>query len=47
VYEGDSPADYPGNNEYYLIGGWDYDRRETKWRHPEDKMDSVNLDKDS
>jgi hypothetical protein len=47
VYEGDSPANYPGNNEYYLIGGWDYDRRETKWRHPEDKMDSVNLDKDS
>jgi len=47
VYEGDSPANYPGNNEYYLIGGWDYDRRETKWRHPEDKMDSVDLDKDS
>ena len=46
VYDGDSPEDYPGNNEYYLIGGWDYDRRETKWRHPEDKMDSVNLDKD-
>ena len=22
VYEGDSPEDYPGNNEYYLIGGW-------------------------
>ena len=32
VYEGDSPEDYPGNNDYYLIGGWDYDRRETKWR---------------
>ena len=32
VYEGDSPEDYPGNNEYYLIGGWDYDRRETKRR---------------
>ena len=32
VYEGNSPEDYPGNNEYYLIGGWDYDRRETKWR---------------
>ena len=32
VYEGDSPADYPGNNEFYLVGGWDYDRRETKWR---------------
>ena len=47
VYEGDSPEDYPGNNEYYLIGGWDYDRRETKWRRPEDKVDSVNLDKDS
>lgn len=47
IYEGDSPANYPGNNEYYLIGGWDYDRRETKWRHPEDKMDSVDLDKDS
>ena len=47
VYEGDSPANYPGNNEYYLIGGWDYDRRETKWRHPEDKMDSIDLDKDS
>jgi hypothetical protein len=46
VYEGDSPEDYPGNNEYYLIGGWDYDRRETKWRSPEDKMGSVNLDKD-
>ena len=47
VYEGDSPKDYPGNNEYYLLGGWDYDRRETKWRRPEDKMDSVNLDKDT
>jgi hypothetical protein len=46
VYEGDSPEDYPGNNEYYLIGGWDYDRRETKWRRPEGKMDSVKLDKD-
>jgi hypothetical protein len=47
VYEGDSPEDYPGNNEYYLIGGWDYDRRETKWRRPEGKMDSVNLDTDA
>ncbi len=42
VYEGDSPEDYPGNNEYYLVGGWDYDRRETKWNG---QMDSVNLDK--
>tara|TARA_Y100000015_G_C2367354_1_gene78213 strand:- start:43 stop:786 length:744 start_codon:yes stop_codon:yes gene_type:complete len=47
VYEGDSPEDYPGNNEYYLIGGWDYDRRETKWRRPDEKLDSVNLDKDA
>ena len=47
VYEGDSPEDYPGNNEYFLVGGWDYDRRETKWRRPEDKMSSVNLDKES
>lgn len=35
VYEGDSPDDYPGNNEFFLIGGWDYDRRETKWRKNE------------
>ena len=39
VYEGDSPADYPGNNEYYLIGGWDYDRRETKWRKDDTDSD--------
>ena len=45
VYDGDSPKDYPGNNEYYLLGGWDYDRRETKWRRPEEEIDSVNLDK--
>jgi hypothetical protein len=47
VYEGDSPADYPGNNEMFLVGGWDYDRRETKWRRPEDEVDSVDLDADS
>ena len=44
VYEGDSPEDYPGNNEYYLIGGWDYDRRETKWRRPDEELASVDLD---
>jgi len=43
VYEGDSPEDYPGNNEYYLIGGWDYDRRETKWRRPGEELGSVEL----
>lgn len=47
VYEGDSPADYPGNNEMFLVGGWDYDRRETKWRRPEDEVDSVDLDADA
>ena len=47
VYDGDSPADYPGNNEFFSVSGWDYDRRETKWRSPEDKMSSVNLDKGS
>tara|TARA_S200002703_G_scaffold50788_1_gene44154 strand:- start:9984 stop:10865 length:882 start_codon:yes stop_codon:yes gene_type:complete len=26
-YSGDSPADYPGNNEVYSIAGYDYDRR--------------------
>ena len=30
-----SPEDYPGTMRYYLIGGWDYDRRETKWRRPD------------
>ena len=47
VYEGETPDDYPGGNENFLVGGWDYDRRETKWRRPEDKMSSVNLDKGS
>ncbi|MHA2277156.1 MAG: hypothetical protein ACXAC2_15380 [Candidatus Kariarchaeaceae archaeon] len=47
VYEGDTPDDYPGNNECFFVGGWDYDRRETKWRRPEGKMDSVNLDTDA
>ena len=47
VYEGDSPDDYPGGNDNFLIGGWDYDRRETKWRRPEDQTGSVNLDKDA
>ena len=28
VYEGDTPDDYPGGNENFLVGGWDYDRRE-------------------
>jgi len=41
VYEGDSPADYPGNNELFLGLGHD---RETKWRRPEDEVDSIDLD---
>ena len=35
VYEGESPNDYPGGNENFLIGGWDYDRRNTQWETPE------------
>jgi hypothetical protein len=26
-YEGQSPADYPGDNSEYSLAGWDYDRR--------------------
>lgn len=32
VYEGKTPNDYPGSNENFLVGGWDYDRRETQWK---------------
>jgi hypothetical protein len=31
VYDGESPDDYPGDNKQFLIGGWDYDRRNTQW----------------
>ena len=27
-YEGQSPADYPGNNSEYSLAGWDYDKRQ-------------------
>jgi len=30
VYEGETPDDYPGNNDKFLIGGWDYDKRDPK-----------------
>ena len=39
VYEGESPADYPGNNESFLIGGWDYDKRNTQWKN---KKENIN-----
>jgi hypothetical protein len=39
VYEGESPADYPGENESFLIGGWDYDKRNTQW---ENKKENIN-----
>ena len=29
-YEGESPGDYPGNNEEYSISGYHYDTKETK-----------------
>lgn len=31
TYEGKSPEDYPGDPKDFLVGGWDYDRRESKW----------------
>lgn len=31
VYEGNTPDDYPDGNKNFLIGGWDYDRRNPKW----------------
>lgn len=31
VYEGETPADYPGDNSQFLVGGWDYDRRNSQW----------------
>lgn len=30
VYDGESPADYPGDNSRFLVGGWDYDKRDPK-----------------
>jgi len=29
-YEGESPADYPGNNDEYSVSGYHYDKREVK-----------------
>jgi hypothetical protein len=37
VYDGETPDDYPGNNEHYLVGGWDYGRQETQGKNPVDK----------
>lgn len=31
VYDGETPDDYPGGNSNFLIGGWDYDRRNPQW----------------
>ena len=31
VYEGKTPDDYPDGNKNFLIGGWDYDRRNPQW----------------
>lgn len=40
VYDGETPEDYPGDNKQFLIGGWDYDRRNPQWSFNED----VNLE---
>ena len=42
VYDGETPDDYPGDNKQFLIGGWDYDRRNPYWE-PLDKTSSVVL----
>lgn len=31
VYDGRDPDDYPGGNHNFLVGGWDYDRRNPQW----------------
>jgi hypothetical protein len=31
VYDGKTPEDYPGSNKNFLVGGWDYDRRDPEW----------------
>ena len=31
VYDGETPDDYPGNKQSFLVGGWDYDRRIPQW----------------
>ena len=31
TYEGKTPDDYPGDAKDFLVGGWDYDRRESQW----------------
>jgi len=30
VYDGETPDDYPGDNNKFLVGGWDYDKRDPK-----------------
>jgi hypothetical protein len=37
VYDGETPDDYPGDNQQFLIGGWDYDRRNTQWQPVDDQ----------
>lgn len=37
VYDGESPDDYPGDNKQFLIGGWDYDRRNPQWEPLDDQ----------
>ena len=31
TYEGKTPDDYPGDAKDFLVGGWDYDRRQPTW----------------
>ena len=42
VYDGETPDDYPGDNKQFLIGGWDYDKRNPYWE-PLDETPPVVL----
>jgi len=37
VYDGETPDDYPGDNKQFLVGGWDYDRRNPQWEPLDDQ----------
>ena len=39
VYDGETPDDYPGDNQQFIIGGWDYDKRNPQWAN---KKEDVN-----
>lgn len=42
VYEGETPDDYPGNKNSFLVGGWDYDRRNPQWDGNKSTKEDMN-----